>query len=250
MLVGAVLFWSPGASASTTGPTLPEENPAAWSASVGGHHAIGGELETGNLERGFQFAIDSWVDEASEVLTLAGKPAEAARLRREGQAQTVSFFARGGGIDLLDVGDYQPLSAWFATTYKRLRERFSTVVGLLRVLEDLNTLNYAIPVVFHPKGHPRTGETWDALEYRLHFVPFSRVVTYWAAFGACRAATAKNKKLKRYCGRAANFLAQGISRWVAPGLANRIYRRAHRLEVEFVTLDWDATVDRYFYQLQ
>ncbi len=225
---------------------LPQEDPAAWSLAVSAHNGAGAEFDQALLRSQTQNAIAALVAESARILRADGDEADAVRLETEWRDHYSGYFI--AGLDILDVGDFAPLNVWFADTYKHLRDRFGSRISTFRILDDLNTLNYTIPVVFQPRGNQRTNETWDANEYRMHFVPFAGVVTYWGTYGGCELAFRARPEINKYCKRAANLLSRGMVQFVAPKLADRLYKRANKLPIEIYVFDFDAEVQNYLTQ--
>jgi hypothetical protein len=79
-----------------------------------------------------------------------------------------------------DLGDHKPLSIWLANMYTRLSAKFGQVLTQAMHLDDLNIINFALPVVFYPDHFEI-----DQYEYARHFVPLSGVFTYWVLLGIC-----------------------------------------------------------------
>lgn len=88
------------------------------------------------------------------------------------------------------IGDFKPLNQWLSD----LSDLLMFILGedLMRIthLEDIKILNYTIPVVFgmedflSPMPRPM-----NAPEYKLHFVPFLGIVSYWSIWTGCTVAT-------------------------------------------------------------
>ena len=82
------------------------------------------------------------------------------------------------------LGDHEPLSRWIDDWYIVIEFIVGKRTMELLHLDDIQIMNYAIPVVFDP-----CNEDWDEDEYLEHYVPFAGTVTYWTVFGACTAVT-------------------------------------------------------------
>jgi hypothetical protein len=199
-----------------------------WQAAIESHHRTVRSWEKSALADATYAALKVIKNDIVGRLKKAGYP-EDARIINEGFNQIPSNLFHLAAAGILDVGDYTPLNFWFADTYKRLKARFGNVVDMVALLGDLNTLNYSIPVVFRPRGNQMTGEDWDINEYRTHFVPFSRVVTYWVTWMACVAIRRDNPmQAMKTCKKPAEWLSLGFSLFVAPPLSNWIYTRARQ----------------------
>lgn len=141
-------------------------------------------------------------------------------------------------------GSWRPPRTFRVLTdqYKKLRLRFGDMLVARLHLDDINIINYAIPVVFHPVVDKKSGETWDKLEYSKHFVPFASVVTYWASYGTCYFLTKKLPQVRKYCKNISGLLRTGMTNWAAPRLSDWVYDTAHKvanrrgLEIDRMTI--------------
>ncbi len=86
------------------------------------------------------------------------------------------------------IGDYNPMSKWLSDTYALLEEALGKEMCEFLHLDDINTLNYTIPVVFALKDVLGPVDI-DIKEYELHFDPFSGVITYWTVWISCTVGT-------------------------------------------------------------
>ena len=201
------------------------EDVTAQTAAERGKERLIQELASGQFNGATQLAIGAVVHEAANTLRDEGYAAEANSLESEWQSEYARYFEPG--LSILEVGDFTPVSEWLGRTYRRLNDRFGWIVRMVRILRDINTLNYTIPVVFHPKGNPHTGEHWDQRDYRLHFTPFSGVTSYWVSNETCRLALTALWPLGYVCSLPAKLISKGVERWIAPKLSERIYSRAN-----------------------
>ena len=160
-------------------------------------------------------ALDALLSEAARVLAERGMVAESEQISHEwrGMRARLSLLELG----VLDLGDHDPLNEWLARTYAKLEGWAGTEILEFFRLDDIKILNYAIPVVFSPSS-------WDAKEYKLHFVPFSAVVTYWSSRLACALATSGT--LSWFCGSIAEVPRWAVKRWVGPWLSDKVHHRA------------------------
>lgn len=125
-------------------------------------------------------------------------------------------------VSLEALGDHAPLSNW-------LMEQYFTLVILLGPelcetlhLDDINIVNFAIPVVFHMAliGD----DPIDLAEYRVHFEPFGGVLGFWGTWIGCEILT-WGGGLFWICspaGMAAEYL---VVTYVAPRLSPHAYAR-------------------------
>lgn len=136
-------------------------------------------------------ALGSMVKLAVWKLRSIGKSKEANRIEDQWENTHKGSLTRYtqkllGGAE--DIGDYKPLSEWLANLYKELEKILGKVTMNLLHLDDINTANYTIPVVFAMTkvlGDVKI----DAPEYKKHFVPFSGVVGYWSVWITCEVVT-------------------------------------------------------------
>ncbi len=170
-----------------------------------------------------QHSMNFLVESAIFALEYYGHKEDADQARKEWKEQFANYLL---SFQSMDLGDHNPLSQWLADFYKKLRLRFGDQMVKMMHLDDINTLNYAIPVAFQPKGDVKTGDTWDKLEYSLHFVPFVSVVTYWGSYAACFYFTKGEPTIRKYCKQIAKILRTGMKNWVAPKLSDFVYDKA------------------------
>jgi hypothetical protein len=180
-------------------------------------------LKQGDVNSVAQSALNKMVRTGTEALRLKGFAEDADRLQREWN-QNYSLYLVTFGF--FDVGDHQPLNQWLADFVKQLRERLGDPVLKVLHLDDVDAMNYTIPVVFQPTGDRRNGDKWDRMEYGKHFVPFATIVTYWGSLYACKYIAQEHPGVKGYCGQIANILRNGMRNYVAIRLSNYIYDKA------------------------
>lgn len=165
-------------------------------------------------------ALDALLKSATKRLRAKGHRDLAAEITEEWVKIAAINMSEFG---VLDLGDHEPLSRWLARTHDRIEAKLGKRVCRLLHFSDIKVLNFAIPVVFRPRGS-RT-EKWDRVEYQKHFVPFSGVVTYWAVNGACQVMA---PGLWVYgCGAVSEIPRFAVEKWIAPHVSNRVYAIAH-----------------------
>ena len=191
-----------------------------------------------DLESVTQNTLNTLVAQGNQTLAENGYVQEAQQYQSEWDNHYAAYFT---SFEIFDVGDHQPLNAWLADYYKKLQNKLGDPILRLVHLDDLNTMNYAIPVVFQPKGDKRNGDHWDSVEYSRHFVPFVSIVGYWAAYVGCRAATKAHPALKRFCGTAATTVKTLVKSTVAPKLSKVVYQKATGHPFE----DMTASMNQY-----
>ncbi len=238
--ISRVLFFTAAASAFA-GVTAVAPNHASADArqSIVGaltlHDDVLTEFSRAEFGQKTQMALNELVEYACRSLEYYGYNDDAAQARKEWSEQFANYFTSAGTLDL---GDHAPLSQWLADFYKKLRLRFGDLLVNMLHLDDINTLNYAIPVAFQPRGD-KSGDQWDRLEYSYHFVPFAAIVTYWGSYGACVYFTKGEPGIRRFCKQIAGLLKTGMSLWIAPKLSDYIFTKANNLPRR------DLDVDRY-----
>lgn len=129
-----------------------------------------------------------------------------------------------------DLGDHAPLFKWLDDFFSKMASKYGTIIYNLPYVKDLRTLNYAILVVFTPKGKGwQTSDVDPRIEYRKHFIPFANIITYYAALFACNYVATKQgvPELKRLCGKAAEKLQFVMGRYIAPVVSDWIFKAAN-----------------------
>lgn len=131
-----------------------------------------------------------------------------------------------------DLGDHKPLSQWLANFYTKLEDRLGATTIHNGLLGDIYLMNYAIPMVFAPKGDWRTKTTpnRDWVEYRKHFIPFANVITYWSTNIACNYVMKKQgagSQGKKLCGQVSEKLRFAMGRYVAPKISDFVFNKAN-----------------------
>lgn len=194
------------------------------------------ELSQGNTAESSQQALNILVDQGLTALSESGDATLADQLRGEWNTQFANFlpshFAPGTfGLD--DLGDHDPLSPWLEKFHDTLKQKTGGVIGAIRIVNDIFTMNYALGVVLHPKSTKwKTGEAQeDEWEYRKHFIPMANIITYWVTLEACNYVAAKKfPAAKQFCGTAASKLEFYMGRYWAPKLSDYVYRSANGIK--------------------
>lgn len=191
-----------------------------------------------------QDALNTLVRSANEALAERGYVEEAQTFQRDWEANYSNYFLIMG-FD--DIGDHKPLSQWLADFYKVVAGQLGDPAVKAMHLDDINTLNYTIPVVFHPKGDPTGHDHWNQAEYKVHFVPFASIVTYWGSLGACRLVAQKVTKVKRWCTQIASILRKAMSDMIAPKLSDVVYKKFVGTSESLEELNY-SELDNYYQQ--
>lgn len=211
------------------------------------HDNIVTNFSNEQLDKDTQDALNNLVEYAAQELEQRGFAQDAAQARSEWNKNYSTYFISGQWI--LDLGDHAPLSQWLGDFYKKLRLRLGDQVVSMLNLVDINTLNYALPVVFRPNGDKKNNESWDALEYSKHFVPFAAIVTYWGSLYGCKYATKTVPNVNKYCKQIASILRNGMTNWIAPKLSNYVYNVAVKAKKDKLEIDLQAIRKRYESQI-
>jgi hypothetical protein len=178
------------------------------------------QLSEFNLGPVTRLALDLVVEEAAVTMEREGYNADADWIRRRWrEAQAL--------VSLLGFGDHTPLNDTLASIYDMLESRLGRERLEGTVLHDIHVMNFSIPVVFQPTGDRRNHDTWDRIEYRVHFIPFAGVVAFWAANAACNQAVAETPFLKIICKPLARVAKRIMMERLAPGISDQIYGMAH-----------------------
>jgi hypothetical protein len=196
---------------------------------------IGRDLERGKLPRvaaRTDEALGNLLHTAIRQLERRGHDQLAAELRMEYGEKYAGFLTRMVG-DGRNIGDHKPLSEWLATAYKKIEAALGVTICSLLHLTDLKTINYGIPVVFHPCTYDLAPmpESERMTEYRRHFsgkidgealdglVP---VLSYWIAWIACEVATYGGGWFI-ICSPLATLVEVAEERWITPKLSDMIF---------------------------
>lgn len=179
--------------------------------------------------------LDHVVREGFEDIKAAGDIDLARQLETEWNSQysdELKSMALGLPVAVSkDLGDHPPLSMWLENYYQMLSARTRGVIRQIRLIDDIHKMNFALAVVFHPRGQWQlqyAGKEW--IEYRRHFIPMANIVTYWGSYLGCRYITVKYpdlKQMKRYCGKIATKLEWAMGQYIAPKLSDAVFKRAN-----------------------
>jgi hypothetical protein len=178
------------------------------------------DLRAGKIEQVARRGLDAAVRGALALLRQQGHKGYADRM----ETQWEQRFAPGA-MNLLELGDHEPLNRWLADFYGGIEARVDEKWLNLFLISDIKVFNFGIPVAVRPKGNPKTGEEWGAPEYKLHFVPVAAASTYWIANIACSVAVPMPASLG--CGIAAWAPRYAMLRFIAPPLSDKIYAKAN-----------------------
>lgn len=121
-----------------------------------------------------------------------------------------------------EIGDYNPMSKWLSDFYAELEAVLGKTVCEFLHLDDINTLNFTIPVVFHME-EVLGPVSMDLNEYSLHFNPFWGVVAYWSVWAGCEIVTA-SAGWSLACTPAGNVAEMMTKKYIAPPFADDGFR--------------------------
>lgn len=139
--------------------------------------AFSAQVERGQLKEKTNVALDAMVRFAAWKLNQKGHPKESKRLLSEWEGRwSVVLLSR-------DLGDHRPMSKWLADKYAMLEFTLGKDLCHMLRLDDIKTVNYALPVVF------KCVDNVDEREYSKHFIPLCGVVAYWGSLAACTGLT-------------------------------------------------------------
>lgn len=189
-----------------------------WSMAFGDWHGASMEILDGMVQQGMQNLKD------------AGEADLSQQLQNEWKTVYSTALTDANTVGVLDLGDHPPLSQWLANFIDVLNQKTRGIAGKMQLIADLTTLNYAIPIVFHPAGNwtgPYGDKAW--IEYRLHFIPFANVLTYWGALEGCKYAAEQAgwQILEKVCDTVSNKLEFYMGRYLAPRISDYVFTDAN-----------------------
>jgi hypothetical protein len=125
-----------------------------------------------------------------------------------------------------ELGDHDPLSPWLANFYVTLWDKTGGMIRAVQLIQDINTLNYAMGVVLRPNGKWRTASVdADRIEYRKHFIPMADIITYWSTLELCKyyVKTKSLGSMGNLCGDGATELEKLMGQHVAPDASDWVF---------------------------
>lgn len=135
------------------------------------------EINSGRFKKKVHTSLDAIIKLAAYKLKRVGKVKESKLLLKEWSEQSLR----------IGIGSHDPLSKWLSDQYLKWEFLLSKdVVHALR-LDDIHTINHAIPVVFS------CIDDIDEIEYFMHlchddlnkFRGLLPVTAYWTSFWSC-----------------------------------------------------------------
>lgn len=135
------------------------------------------DVRNGKLAQKTDHALDAIIRLAVYKLNRTGHKAEAKKLLDEWEWQWQGEIVRLS--DKRALGDHRPLSMWLAEKTAMLRFVLGDAVFKALRLDDLDTINFGIPVVIS------CVDDVSEQEFFLHFQPLCGTVMYWTSFFTC-----------------------------------------------------------------
>lgn len=190
-----------------------------------------------------QWTLNLLVNESVEAFRAVGDTQTAVEVSSDWQInyadaldQTI-LYSNGSGMHILDLGDHKPLLQFLANLFDKLEDRVGSSILYSGIIGDIYQMNYALPIVFTPKGSWRTNVTpnRDWVEYRKHFIPFANIITYYAANIACNKIIAQQNmgnQGKKLCTKISEKLRFAMGRYVAPKVSDFIFNKANGVKAE------------------
>ena len=175
--------------------------------------------------------LDSAIHEfAEQIIADQRDPALAQELLGQ---WTVSYarFEEALAIHLASkaLGDHAPLFPWLNDFINKAAAKYGAVILQLKIVKDIQILNFAIPVVFNPTGSWQSPTADNRIEYRKHFIPFANLVTYYVTLYGCKYELKKHglDNLKQICSKAADKLEFVMGRYIAPVVSDWIFNASN-----------------------
>lgn len=135
-----------------------------------------------------------------------------------------------------NIGDHKPVSQWLSDRYEQIELVLGKSFCINSHIADLKSLNFGVPVVFHPCNFPMDMiKDPRVVEYKRHFCGGTAgddeyngvlpVVSYWAVYVGCEAAS-QGLGFVAVCGMAATGVEKFIQNFVAGAVSDRIYNKS------------------------
>jgi hypothetical protein len=198
---------------SDISPDLHQGLQAAYDA----NSAVVADFQSGIVAASAQNGLNVMVARGIEILREIGENQLANQFESEWNTQ----FSH----DLIshELGDHAPLSLWLANYYSVLSVKTDGIIKAVPLVQDINTMNYALGVVLRPNGAWRTYTDYDRIEYRKHFIPMADILTYWSSLELCKYYVKGMEK--QLCGKGATELETLMGRYVAPQLSDYVWAK-------------------------
>jgi hypothetical protein len=180
--------------------------------------------------RGMDGAIRMLADHVREAKGDAEMSARLLRLWEESSIVFQSILSS----KVLDLGDHEPLFPWINDYLGEMADKYGTIIYTLPIVKDVQMINYALPVVFQPKGAWQTDSASQGLdlrvEYRKHFIPFANLVTYYVTLIGCQIVADRQgqPEMRKVCKPAAEKLQFAMGRYIAPVVSDWIFNASNQ----------------------
>lgn len=132
------------------------------------------------------------------------------------------------------IGDHAPLIQWLAEFYDHVEGVLGVKVCKMLHISDIKSLNFAIPIVFHPCDFPMDAVTEARkVEYKNHFSKddgadelygLAPVLTYWIAYGTCMGFT-YGTGVVYACGFVGDGAEWFMAKFIAPPLSDFVFSK-------------------------
>lgn len=179
--------------------------------------------ELKELAKNIDTVVARIINHAAIVLKSTGHEKEAVDLLLE--YKEYAFIVERTYFIPKDLGDHKPLTPWLDEVYVRLENILGPELMKVTRLTDIKIINYAVPVVFQPRG--TSEDKWDINEYRLHFVPLAGASAYWAVWGTCVGVTNGVGAVTFICMKVGEESRAKIETEVAPTVSDVVYKEAN-----------------------
>lgn len=177
-------------------------------------------LSEGEMAPLLQKTLDALINSGNKMLREKHFDATAEQFENE----WIRFYSYSfDGFSPLDLGDHKPIFEWLAEYYDTLQTKLGKDVCAATHLDDIKAINFGAPVVIFPNGDPRTGEKYDLVEYRKHFVPFTTALLYWSMRVTC--STTLSEIPSFICSSAAAVPRGGYEVFIAPYLSDYVFKK-------------------------
>jgi hypothetical protein len=179
------------------------------------------QLEEGRLAERTNFALDILLSVAYNKLKNEGHNELADKIKTDWKGTWNGYL-----MQVRDIGDHEPLSEWLAQAYKDIEAALGKGVCEFFHLDDINIINYALPVVF------KCSIAFDKIDYSQHFVPLTGVVSYWVSAGFC--ILASSGLMSFFCSPIGMLAEHLMITFIAPPISNKIYEAFCTNDVYYV----------------
>lgn len=183
-----------------------------------------GDLESQSIKT--VEAMDNLFRLACFELRLTGHGDTADQVCRDWNNQFRGMILRAGrGEEAL--GDHSPLSPWLAVTCITLKQLLGDFTYQALHLDDLEILNFGLPVTFDPHADSvwcnEEPQTPCRDEYREHSSLVQGVVSYWLAWGVCTGATWGAGAITFVCTPVGMVAEKVMLKTAAPKISDRVW---------------------------